>query len=254
MIRFPSRSSLQVPRSLRVSALALLFGALPVAAQDPDAPFLRLDQTSRFAIQSMIDSARTAGLPSGALRSLALEGIVKTRADGRRVVAAVRDQFARFRTVQTVLGNAGDEEIVAAAAVLKAGAAWQLPYVQRLELPEGAELEPDDAMLKAGAKPTQLEIFRERHGGRADLEALTVWTDLISRGVPGEDAFSAIGKLWRDGADDVTFHRLWNDVQADISQGLNPGAALQNRIREAPGRAPPKPTQPERPQENQRSR
>ena len=225
MIRFPSRSSLQVPRSLRVSALALLFGALPVAAQDPDAPFLRLDQTSRFAIQSMIDSARTAGLPSGALRSLALEGIVKTRADGRRVVAAVREQFARFRTVQTVLGNAGDEEIVAAAAV-----------------------------LKAGAKPTQLEIFRERHGGRADLEALTVWTDLISRGVPGEDAFSAIGKLWRDGADDVTFHRLWNDVQADISQGLNPGAALQNRIREAPGRAPPKPTQPERPQENQRSR
>ena len=225
MIRFPSRSSLQVPRSLRVSALALLFGALPVAAQDPDAPFLRLDQTSRFAIQSMIDSARTAGLPSGALRSLALEGIVKTRADGRRVVAAVRDQFARFRTVQTVLGNAGDEEIVAAAAV-----------------------------LKAGAKPTQLEIFRERHAPHREVEALTVWTDLISRGVPGEDAFSAIGKLWRDGADDVTFHRLWNDVQADISQGLNPGAALQNRIREAPGRAPPKPTQPERPQENQRSR
>ena len=30
-----------------------------------------------------------------------------------------------------------------------AGAAWQLPYVQRLELPEGAELEPDD-----GPEPT----------------------------------------------------------------------------------------------------
>ncbi len=30
-----------------------------------------------------------------------------------------------------------------------AGAAWQLPYIQRLELPEGAELEPDD-----GPEPT----------------------------------------------------------------------------------------------------
>ena len=68
-----------------------------------------------------------------------------------------------------------------------------------------------------------------------------MWADLISRGVPGEDASTAIAKLWQDGADDVTFHRLWNDVQADISQGLNPGAALSNRIRESPTRAPPKP-------------
>jgi magnesium-transporting ATPase (P-type) len=36
-----------------------------------------------------------------------------------------------------------------AAGLGIAGAAWQLPYVQRLELPEGAELEPDD-----GPEPT----------------------------------------------------------------------------------------------------
>lgn len=225
MIPFRFQHLLQVPRSLRAGALLLLC-ALPVAAQDPD-PLMRLDANSRFAIMAMIDSARATGLPDGALRSLALEGIVKTKADGRRIVSVVREQFNRFKTVATVLGPADPQEIVAAAAV-----------------------------LKAGAKPAQLQVFTERHKGRSDLEALTVWADLISRGVPGEDAFSAIGKLWHDGADDLTFHRLWNDVQADISQGLNPGAALQNRIREAPapGRVPPKPTPPEGQKENQSSR
>jgi hypothetical protein len=41
---------------------------------------------------------------------------------------------------------------------------------------------------------------------------------------------------------------LWNAVQTDIIKGLNPGAALQNRIREAPGRpASNKATPPEGP-------
>jgi hypothetical protein len=104
------------------------------------------------------------------------------------------------------------------------------------------ELAAAAAVLDAGAKPAQLQIFKPRQKGRSDLQAFTVWADLISRGVPGEDASTAITKLWQDGADDMTFHRLWNDVQADISQGLNPGAALQNRIRETPGRVTPKPT------------
>jgi hypothetical protein len=194
--------------------------ATPVAAQDLD-PLLRLDTSSKSAIEAMIDSAANLGLPSSALRLLALEGVVKTRGDGRRIVTAVREQLTRFKTAKSVLGDVPDQEIVAAADV-----------------------------LKAGAKPTQLQVFLDRRHGRTDLEALTVWTDLISRGVPSEDAFSAIGKLWKDGADDATFRSLWKDVQSDISLGLNPGAALQNRIREAPGRAPSKPTPPEEQREN----
>jgi hypothetical protein len=69
------------------------------------------------------------------------------------------------------------------------------------------------------------------------LEAFVVWADFLQRTVPNEEAFTAISKLWQDGADDDTFHSLWTNVQSDISQGLNPGTALQNRIREAPGRA-----------------
>jgi hypothetical protein len=223
VIRLPSRSlPLYVPRSFRVGAL-LLCCALPIAAQEPD-PCFRLDPTSKFAVEAIIDSAKSIGLPWAPLRAQVCEGIVKTKGDGKRIVAAVRDHLTRLKLAQNTLGTVGDDELEAAATVLKL------------------------------VKPVQLQAFRERPKGRSDLEAFTVWTDLITRGVPSEDAFTAISKLWRDGADDATFRSLWNNVQADISQGLNPGAALQNRVREAPGRAPPKPTQPEGQKENQSSR
>lgn len=210
------------PRALRVGAL-LICAAMPVAAQDPD-PCFRLDATSKFAVEAIIDSAKNLALPWMPLRSQVCEGIVKTKGDGKRIVAAVRDHFNRLKLAQSTLGPVGDDELEAAATVLKL------------------------------AKPAQLAAFRDRPKGRSNLEAFTVWTDLINRGVPSEDAFTAISKLWRDGADDATFRGLWKDVQADISQGLNPGAALQNRVREAPGRAPSKPTQPEGEKENQSSR
>jgi hypothetical protein len=223
VIRLPSRFLLlHVPRSLRFGAL-LLLGALPVAAQDPD-PCFKLDPTSKLAVDGILDSARNLGLPWMPLRAQVCEGIAKTKGDGKRIVAAVRDHFSRLKLAQNTLGPVGEDELEAAATVLKL------------------------------AKPAQLVVFRERQKGRSDLEAFTVWTDLITRGVPSEDAFTAISKLWRDGADDATFRSLWNNVQADISQGLNPGTALQNRVREAPARAPSKPTQPEGQKENQSSR
>jgi hypothetical protein len=213
---------LNVPRSLRVGAL-LLLTALPVAAQETD-PCFKLDQPTKYPVESIIDSARTLGLPWMPLRSQVCEGIAKTKGDGKRILAALRDHFNRLKLAQTTLGAVSDDELEAAATVLKV------------------------------AKPSQLVAFRERQKGRSDLEAFTVWTDLITRGVPSEDAFIAISKLWRDGADDATFRSLWKDVQADISQGLNPGAALQNRVREAPVRATAKPPQPEGQKENQSSR
>ena len=100
----------------------------------------------------------------------------------------------------------------------------------------------------------QLSQFRTRVKNRSDLQALTIWAALMARGVPTEDASSAISNLWRDGADDATFVSLYNSVQSDILRGLNPGTALQNRIRETPGRAPPnKGTPPEGQQESERS-
>ena len=203
-----------------VGALALLCVRVG-AAQEPD-PLWKLDQTSRFAIDLMLDSARMAGLPTRPLVSRALEGI-NTKVDGKRIVDVVRRELGYLRTARSVLGGVPDDELIAGAAV-----------------------------VEAGAKPAQLAAFRTRHKGRSDPAAFTYWADLITRGVPSEDASSAITKLWQDGADDATFYSLWKSVNSDILQGLNPGAALQNRIRETPGRPPAgKPAPPDGPKETE---
>ena len=203
-----------VPAALRVSALVFLC-ALPATAQQD--PYLKLDQNSRIAIEQLSDSLRQLGLSDRPLWSKTLQGI-RLGVDNRTIVGAVRKKFTNLRTAFTVLGPVGDAELDAAAAV-----------------------------LEAGAKPSQLSVFKQRQKGRSDLQAFTVWADLIYRSVPGDEAATAITKLWEDGADEATYRRLWNDVQADISQGLNPGAALQARVREAPVRpaAAKPPTPPE---------
>jgi len=205
-----------------------MMSATPLAAQAADpltAALAKLDPTNRFAIQVVLDSARAIALPDMPLRSRVLEGIQK-HATGGQILESVRRKFSMLRTARTALGAVSDNELDAASA-----------------------------MLEAGGKPSQLASFKARQKGREALEAFTVLTDLISRGVPGEEASSAIAKLWQDGADDATFHSLWNNVQADISQGLNPGTALQNRIRETPAArtATPQSKPPEGQQENQRS-
>jgi hypothetical protein len=200
-----------VPPALRAGAL-LLLGALPVAAQQD--PFIKLDQNSRFAVEAMMDSLRAIGLSDTVLRQKVYQG-VRYGADNRKIVEVVRKKFINLKVAYSVLGSVGMAELDAASAV-----------------------------LEAGAKPSQLQAFKTRQRGRTDLDAFTVWADLISRGVPGEETSSAIIKLWQEGADEATFRRLWNDVQADISQGLNPGAALQTRLREAPVRSAPKPPTP----------
>jgi hypothetical protein len=198
---------LAVARTGLVAALALAAGALPLRAQDA-APLGKLDQTTRFTIDVLMDSAVAENLPTRPLFSKALEGISR-KADSRRIIDAVRKQLTYLRTARATLGAVDDEELTAAAAV-----------------------------LEAGARPAELVSFRARRPGRSDLEAFTIWADFLARGVPRDEASSAITSLWLAGADDATFHSLWNNVQSDILQGLTPGTALQNRIRESPGRPP----------------
>ena len=186
----------------------LLLSAPSASAQDP---IFKLDAASRNVVDLVMDSAVASGLPARSILSRALEGIAK-KVDNRRIVEAVRRRLVSLRTARVRLGNVNDDELEAAASV-----------------------------LEAGAKPEELDRFRARPPGRhTQLEAFTVWADFLTRGVPKDEAFSAINKLWQDGADDATFHSLWNNVQADILQGLSPGTALQNRIRASasPGKPP----------------
>jgi len=218
-----------VSRSRVVGLATLLLSvSLPplVRAQEPEQQdrMAKLDIKTRGAVELLVDSAVAEGLPTQPLRSIALLGITR-KADGKQIIAAVHRKLIALRTARVVLGRVDTLELDAASSV-----------------------------LIAGAKPNQLETFKNRPRGRSDLSAFIVWADLIGRGVPGEDASSAIARLWEEGADDATFQSLWNNVQSDILRGLNPGTALQNRIREAPGR-PPTTKGPQTPegQENARS-
>ena len=59
-----------------------------------------------------------------------------------------------------------------------AGAAWRLPYVQRLELAEGAELEPDD-----GPDPTHMPRTGEFDAVRRAPTARIAPTERMARAV-----------------------------------------------------------------------
>src|SRR4051794_13785455 len=102
-----SRRIRSLPGAIAAGVL-VVFGAMPAAGQDPSDPLVRLDATSRFAVEAIIDSAFAAGLPGAALRSKALEGISK-KADNRAIVGAVRAGFLNLKTARATLGGVPDE-------------------------------------------------------------------------------------------------------------------------------------------------
>ncbi|HKN65001.1 MAG TPA: hypothetical protein VJW73_01910 [Gemmatimonadaceae bacterium] len=182
---------------------------LAVLAQDPD-PLSRLDPNTRFSVEVIIDSARVAGVPTRPLLLKALEGAAKHAPNGR-VIAAVRSVFHAELDVRVALGSALDEsEWTSAVSALQSGV-------------------PLEALAK----------FRGDHSGKPLTRALVVMTDLIQRGVPVNEASSAIMQLWQRGAGDGDFYGLWKNVEQDILSGQNPGTALQQRVRDYPGRVTP---------------
>jgi hypothetical protein len=189
--------------------LALPLSAPATAAQEPD-PLSRLDPSSRYAIEVMMDSAGRLGLPPEALLSKTLEGIRKGH-PGPRVTQVVRRYFGLLRDARATLGpDATLDELSAAAGALLAG-------VDRASL----------AKLHSSRK------------GRSILTPLVVLADLVSRGVPSTDASSAIIRWMQNGAGDSDFMGLWKGVEQDIISGALPAAALDRRAREFPGRATP---------------
>lgn len=194
----------------RLAALVVV-AAAPLAAQtaSPD-PLDRLDQASRYTVETLVDSARTLGLPAKALLSVAYQGVAM-HVDSRRIVRAVRQKLVGMLDARAALGPSLSEAEISAAA----------------------------DVLQAGVPADQLQRFRSAKPGRPLAYALVVLGDLITRGVPVEEASSTIARLWQRGAGDADFYGLWRGVEQDILQGQSPGAALEQRAREFPGRAPP---------------
>ncbi len=189
--------------------LALPVASAATAAQEPD-PLSRLDPTSRYTIEVMMDSAGRVGLPPEALLSKTLEGIRKGH-PGPKIVQVVRKYFGNLRDARAALGTEVSlDELTAAAGALLAGVD-----------------QPSLARLRSSRK------------NRSILTPLVVLADLVSRGVPSTDASSAIIRWLQNGAADSDFMGLWKGVEQDIISGAPPAAALDRRAREFPGRATP---------------
>jgi len=212
----------------RLALVGLLLAATPArpaVAQEAN-PLSKLDPESRFQIELILDSARTLGIPTRPLLSKTYLGISR----GARpcdIVKVVRNFFNASKDVYPALGSSlSEDEFSAAATAIYSGV-------------------PASAVAK----------FRSDRAGKPLLRALVVLGDLITRGVPRDEASSTMVRLWQDGAGDSDFYGLWKGVEQDILSGQNPGTALQQRAREFPGRASDKlpqavarpPEQPETP-------
>ncbi|MHB0947947.1 MAG: hypothetical protein ACYC3Q_00205 [Gemmatimonadaceae bacterium] len=195
-------------RAVVAACCVLLLPAATTRAQEPQL-LSRLDPSSRYAIEVLLDSAARLGLPPEALLSKTLEGISKG-VPAPRIVAVVKRYFAALRSARSTLGgNASVDELSASAGA-----------------------------LQAGVDPKTIINLRSSRKGSI-LTPLVVLVDLVSRGVPQDDASSAIIGMSQKGAVDSDFMGLRRGVEQDILGGSPPGAALDRRAREFPGRAPP---------------
>jgi hypothetical protein len=193
----------------RLAALSVaLVAATPVAAQDARLA-ARLDPPVLNRVTYMLDSVRSAGLPTEPLVDKALEGASK-RASGDRIVAAVRTLAGDLGAARNALGRtAGEPELVAGAAAIRAGA-------------------------------TQRDLARLRSGRNGSLTVpLAVLANLMARGVPSDTASSVVYRLAARGAPDEEFTDLQREVERDIGTGASPAAAASVRGKARTGQANP---------------
>lgn len=191
------------------SAVIGLHLATTARAQDPS-PLGRLDANNRYRIEALMDSAELAGLPSSILYFKTLEGIRKG-VPGTRIVQVVRRHLGALREARSALGPSVTVDELGAAA--------------------GA--------LQAGVPRKSLATLHTTRKGSSILMPLIVLSDLVSRGVPPEDATSAIINMTQRGALDSDFAGLRRGVETDILSGATPAMALDRRTREFPGRGAP---------------
>jgi hypothetical protein len=169
---------------VRALSLALLL-TVPAAAAAQDSRLIeRLDTATAASVQQVVDSARSAGLPTEPLVQKALEGGT-LGASGERIVAAVEALHGQLGRARDALGeNASDAELTAAAGALRAG----LP-------------------------PTALRRLQSLRSGQPLIVPIAVLTDMVAEGVSPEQATRSVLDLARDGRPDDEFVALRRQVQ-----------------------------------------
>lgn len=157
-----------------------------------------LDPATRDSVNAIVAEAEARGLPTEPLYTKALEGVEKG-ADGARIRARVRALFDRLEDASAALRPAVNAaELMAGADALAA------------EVPRGA-----------------LRELRRLSPGRSTAVPLGVLTQLVSRGVPKDQATATVLRLLRRGGGEQQLLALERSVTQDIELGLTPDAALE---------------------------
>lgn len=189
-------------RGATSGALVLLAAfATRLAGQDPRLA-ARLDPQTNVVVGAIIDSARTAKLPTAPLTDKALEGWAKG-GDGTKIILAVRQLSVRLAHARTMLGT------TSSADEIKAGA--------------GA--------LDAGVSARDLARLRTAAGKRSVTLPLAVLTDLVGRDVPVATATNLVVSLARSHVVDSDLTLFQRNVRLDIERGADPSTAASTRAR-----------------------
>ena len=174
----------------------MLLAPRVVAGQDPRLTD-RLPAGTAAAVQRVIDSTRADSIPADPLIKKALEGQSKG-ADSARIIAAVRALAGNLATARGALGSsAGEVELVAGAAALRAGASTS-----------------SLAALRGLRKKGPLAV------------PLSVYADLLSSGLPPDRAWNEVRDLASRDVPDSEFLALRDRVTgrtAPASTPLPPG-------------------------------
>jgi hypothetical protein len=166
-------------RVILLLALGLLLRFPAAAAAQEPRLEARLDSATRAGVEAALVSARAEGLPTEPLVQKALEGASKG-APGPRIVDAVATVLADLRRAREALGvAAAADDLVAAAAA-----------------------------LRAGATPTMIGEMRRVALHGAVAVPLAVFTDLVAGGMRTDAAWRSVAELARKGGDDEAFLRL----------------------------------------------
>jgi hypothetical protein len=168
---------------MRRLVFALLLLPASLAAQDRRLAE-RLDASTAAAVQRVVDSAGRSGLPTEPLIQKALEGST-LGAPGERIHAAVVALHGQLGRAREALGGGADE----------------------------AELTTAAGALRAGLPPSALRRLQALRSGRPLVVPLAVLTDLVTEGVPPDEATTSVLALARDGRPDDEFVALRREVQ-----------------------------------------
>lgn len=168
-------------RALCLVVAGLLFGAPALLSAQDRRLADRLDPITAGAVQRLVDSARTTGLPPEPLVQKALEG--KTLgASGERIRAAVGALYEQLTQARAALGSsATDAEVTAGAGA-----------------------------IRAGVPPDTLRRLRSLRAGHSLVVPISVLTDLMAEGTPPDRAYRSVFDLARDGRPDDDFLALRN--------------------------------------------